>query len=267
MTQAYHLGAREISFSLISEPFMSQALEDCVSDAKNIGYEYIYLTTNGSMANKDRLEQLFANGLNSIKFSVNAGTAEIYIKVHGRDDFQKVIKNIISAVQLRKEMNTDVGIFVSFVENVMTKGHGIFLENILKNKVDHIYIVPAINQGGSMYEEIQEGVVDINKEKGGLWNRYEKENKNIKTICPYPFNRINITAEGYLTACCVDLKNELVVADLNKISLQDAWNCDKMKKLRSFHLNRTIPQNLKCYNCLYNMNNIIEPICEWTKKR
>ena len=38
-----------------------------------------------------------------------------------------------------------------------------------------------------------------------------------------PFNRIHVTWEGYLTLCCVDYQNYLIVEDLNKISLWDAY--------------------------------------------
>jgi hypothetical protein len=43
---------------------------------------------------------------------------------------------------------------------------------------------------------------------------------NIKYPCPYPFNSVVVTAEGLLTACCMDFENMLAYADLNKISLK-----------------------------------------------
>jgi molybdenum cofactor biosynthesis enzyme MoaA len=71
LSQAYKLGVREVGFYLVSEPFMAKNLEACVAYAKQTGYEYIYLTTNGAMATKDRMERLLLNGLDSIKFSIN----------------------------------------------------------------------------------------------------------------------------------------------------------------------------------------------------
>ncbi|MDR2408826.1 MAG: radical SAM protein [Bacteroidales bacterium] len=263
LDQAFNLGVREVSFALIDEPFMSKDLEDYVVYAKNKGLDYVWLNTNGALASKDRIEKLFINGLKSIKFSVNAGKRETYIKVHGKDDFGVVIENINNALKIRDDLAVDVGVFVSFAENSINHGEGYLLENILKDKVDKIYIVSAVNQGGGMYEEVQKGLI---KNDEMLWSRYkdDKDGKSIltKKICPYPFKRINITAEGYFTACCADPKNELVVANLNTTSLASAWNCDAIKKLREWHISGNMPENCKCYNCINNTDNAVKPLLE-----
>ncbi|MDR2554270.1 MAG: SPASM domain-containing protein [Fibromonadaceae bacterium] len=253
LKQAYELGVRECGFGLIDEPFMSEILEDCILQAKKIGFEYVWFNTNGALAIKSRMEKLFINGLNSIKFSIGAGIAETYKKIHGKNDFDKVIQNVKDCSVLRKQINPNAKIFVSFAENSMNKSEGVILENLLRDFVDKIYIVKAVNQGGGMYDEVNNGIV-YKEEK--LWSRY----KIINTICPYPFKRINITAHGYLSACCVDMKNELIVADLNKISLAEAWNSEKMQRIRTYLLNNNMPQNVKCYNCINNTNHEILPI-------
>jgi hypothetical protein len=208
------------------------------------------------------MENLIRNGLNSIKYSINANDKATYCRIHGRDDFDKVIKNIFDIHNLRKSMNVDVGIFVSFVKcSYNNSAEGMGLRDILKNVVDEFYKVPAGNQGGSMYNEIKNKIIDDNPTK--VWARYSGDEIARRRCCPYPFNRISITAEGYLDACCMDTKNELVVADLNKMSLLEAWNCDKMVKLRQFHLDNNIPKNIKCHNCLYNTNYDVKPLCDW----
>lgn len=261
LEQAYDLGINEVGFSLIDEPFMSRDLEKFVLAAKNIGFEYVYFNTNGALATKERMKKLLDNGLDSIKFSINAGKADTYKKVHGRDDFEKVITNICETSALRMEMGVDIRIFVSFAENAFNKGEGKILEKTLRDKVDNVYIVQAVNQGGGMYEEAQQNIVSAEET---LWGRYKKDGSGKSVIegrvCPYPFKRASITAEGYLTACCVDAKNELVVADLNKTSLREAWNCNAMKKLREWHLDGKIPEDCKCYNCIYNTNKDVLPL-------
>ena len=84
--------------------------------------------------------------------------------------------------------------------------------------------------------------------------------KLMKTPCSMLFNRLHVTWEGYLNACCVDFNNYLAVADLNKVSLLDAWNSDRMLTLRRMHLNDKIPDNIMCYNCVHNENHTIAPI-------
>jgi len=237
LKQAHELGTCEVGFHSMGEPFLSKDLEAVVLEAKKLGYEYIYFTTNGSLATEERIKKLFLNGLSSIKFSVNAGNAETYQKIHGKDTFQKVIDNIVTANRVREELKTDMSIFVSFIETEINKGQDKDLFDILKDSIDYLYSLPANNQGGNM--------------------NYKTD---ITTRCSRPFNCFNVTPEGYLNACCMDLHNYLAYADLNKTTLKEAWNNIHIQTLRNQHINETLPENSLCYNCLYNANNKVEPI-------
>jgi radical SAM protein with 4Fe4S-binding SPASM domain len=78
--------------------------------------------------------------------------------------------------------------------------------------------------------------------------------------CNMIFERLHITWDGKLTACCADFDDNLVVADLNNTSLLKAWNSDKMISLRHSHLNNEIPKDILCYNCLNYSDYPIKPI-------
>jgi MoaA/NifB/PqqE/SkfB family radical SAM enzyme len=262
LRQGLDLGAKQAAFSLLDEPFCSNDFENCVKDAKLMGYEYIYAVTNGSLANKNRLRECFENGLDSIKFSINAGNRETYKKIHGRDDFDKVIQNVKDANVLRKEINREIGLFVSFAENIVNSKYGRAkdLYTILNGVVDKIFVMPTFNQGGAMFDEVEQKTVSRTDK---IWHRaksYGIKPDFSQEICNFPFRRAHITAEGFLTACCVDGKNELLVADLNKTSLKDAWNSEDFQKFRSFLLNKNVPENCKCYNCINNTNNKVFPL-------
>jgi MoaA/NifB/PqqE/SkfB family radical SAM enzyme len=262
LKQALDLGAKQASFALLDEPFCSGDFENCVKDAKIMGYEYIYATTNGSLSDKTRLRKSFENGLDSIKFSINAGNRETYKKVHGRDDFDRVIQNVKDADLLRKEINPEIRLFVGFAENIINSGdEGVKeLEIILNGIVDKIFVMSTYNQGGAMFDEVKQETVSKTDK---IWHRvksYDIKSDFSLEICSVPFRRAYVTSEGFLTACCVDGKNELVVADLNKTSLKDAWNSEDFQKFRSFLLNKNVPENCKCYNCINNTNNEVFPL-------
>ncbi len=244
MQQAYDLGTREIGLYSTAEPFTSKILEEVILKAHHIGFEYIYLTTNGSIATPERLEAAFKNGLNSIKFSINAGNAKSYLRIHGKNDFDKVIENIKAAYELKRKINPDMGIFVSFIECSFNAGENVVLEELLSPYIDHFYTMQGINQGGNMFEELQQGII---------------ERTNMKK-CDMVFNRFHITPEGFLTACCVDFENCLVVADLNRMTLKEAWNCEAFVALRKQHLSGKMDENLMCYNCLNNTNHAVIPV-------
>lgn len=89
----------------------------------------------------------------------------------------------------------------------------------------------------------------------------EDQYKPVKASCSMVFNRFHITYEGYLNICCVDFQNYLAVVDLNKVSLKEAWNCDRMKEIRQKHLENNL-QGTACYNCINNTQTDIKPLVE-----
>jgi len=50
--------------------------------------------------------------------------------------------------------------------------------------------------------------------------------------CNFPFNEATITREGYLRAAANDYENDLAIADLNKVTLKDAWHSETSQDLR-----------------------------------
>ena len=87
-------------------------------------------------------------------------------------------------------------------------------------------------------------------------------NNDYANVCPCPmvFGGIYITYEGYLAACCTNFDNHVVVADLNKMSLKEAWYGEKMTELRKRHLEKDL-KGLVCYNCIYHQKKAFSALC------
>ena len=98
------------------EPFLAKHLPAYIEKAKEIGYEYIFITTNGAGAIPSRAEAVLKAGLDSIKFSIHAGTRETYKKIHGKDDFEKVIENLKWVSEFRKSSGLNFRIYVTMVQ-------------------------------------------------------------------------------------------------------------------------------------------------------
>ncbi|AFA49238.1 radical SAM/SPASM domain-containing protein [Acetobacterium woodii] len=247
LEEAHHEGVEEVGYYTTGEPFMAKNLDQYVRWAKEIGYKYVYVTTNGALANPERVKPVLDAGLDSIKFSINAGSRETYKMIHGRDDFEQVINNLRYISEYRVKNDLNFKIFASFIVTRFTEKEKRRLKLLISNLVDEIIYLNVTNQGGMMYE--------INETLS-----LGDGSSSIKNLpCSLLFNSINITYEGYLTACCVDFQNYLVVADLNKVSLKKAWYCDLFKQLRVMHLTSSVEKTL-CYNCIYNKNESVEAL-------
>ncbi len=101
--EAYQEGFRGVGYYSTGEPFVSPNLAgEYVRWAKEIGYDYVYITTNGGAVEFDKIKEVIDAGLDSIKFSINGTNRENYILVHGRDDFDRVIQNLQCTYQYKK---------------------------------------------------------------------------------------------------------------------------------------------------------------------
>lgn len=246
--QAYENGTREIGFYLIGEPLMNPDLETYVAHAKDLGFEYIYLTTNGALADIERMKTLIKAGLNSVKFSVNAATPESYEFIHGHDDYEKVKKNIYDLRKYFTENNLEVPIFISFVKTKQNGDDAARLHKDFDLFVDRIYEYPCANLGDNMQTLLDKNVVEREQLISGS-----------RVPCDMIFNRLHVTCEGYLNACCADANGYMAVIDLHETSLADAWYSDEMMALRQRHLNGDL-YGMLCYNCINNANELISPL-------
>lgn len=242
--EAYELGTREIGFYSTGEPLLNNDLERYIKRAKEIGYDYTYITTNGALLNRERAESLVNSGIDSIKFSINSGKRENYKLIHGKDDYDKVYNNLKYLFEFREENKLDFKIFISCILTRYTIEEKQLLREKFGQFSDEIIFLECKNQCGVMYE--------VN-------DRLTINHIEPKDICPLPFNKLHITCEGYLTACCADFQNYLAIENLNNTSLRKAWYSDNFKALRQKHLDKNLYGTL-CYNCINNVNKKIEPI-------
>jgi organic radical activating enzyme len=153
LADAYGLGAREAGFYSGAEPFTSPDLEAIVGCAKSLGYEYTFISTNGSLATEKRLTAIIDNGLDSIKFSINAGDRETYRRIHGQDHFDRVLASLQFAHEYREKTGASLYISVSFVgiqrdeiSNVESRGA---LEALVHPWVDEVLVWDANSQNSA----------------------------------------------------------------------------------------------------------------------
>lgn len=235
--EARDCGAAEISFHGMGEPLICDRLRDYVALSKDLGYEYVYIDTNGALAVPDVINPIVDAGIDSIKFSISAANREDFERVQGRDDFDKVLDNLKRLSDYRKKANPAMKILVGFVETKYTEGQFHELKKLLQDRdidVNEVWFSGTATQGGTMTEE--------NKE-------IESGNPAERLLCREPFDRIVVNCEGLICACCMwDDSNDLFYGDANRQSLKDAWYSEAAVVIRRQHLTG-IELNNSCKRC------------------
>jgi len=237
--ECYELGSREVGLFSGAEPMTCKWLDEYIKFCKDEGYTYTYISTNGSLGNFEKYQKIIDAGIDSIKFSVNGGTKEVYKDIHGKDDFEKVIKNIKLINSYRKEKNKKLWLGISFVAVDRNRSSFEILQNEMKEHVDEIIMYEANNQGGQV-----DGLPspDVHKED-----------------CALPFTKAHFSAEGYMRACCNDYENLLAIDKLDNKKIIDIWNGKIFRNLRKKHLEDDL-QGTMCGKCIRNCEGKISPI-------
>lgn len=251
LREAYEFGVREVGFYGTGESLLDKNLEEYISYAKQLGFEYIYITTNGALLTPERADTIVAAGIDSIKFSINAANERDYFFVHGKDEFNKVINNIKYLSDLRARSDRKFLLYISYVMTRYTDSEKEEFKQRYQQYVDDIVFYDCLNVAGCMAREVKDYLAV------GKNARYSPADG----VCSMIFKNLYITYDGYLTMCCTDFQNYLVVADLKKENLADAWNNQYAQNLRKAHLSHKLEGTL-CYNCINNCVEEIVPLRE-----
>ena len=250
VTEAFDCGAREIGLFAGAEPLTCKSLDKYIAFCKELGFEYIYISTNGGLGGHSLFKRLLDAGLNSIKFSVNGGDRATYERVHGKDNYDSVISNIKYVSEYRNTVPQKVYLGLSFVGMPDTKDSFSILKKDLEGFVDEFIYYEASNQSGQMPNLPDPPYRD----------------------CHLPFNKLHISREGYLKVCCNDYENLLAVEDLNTVSLSEAWASDRFQKIRKMHLDDDL-EGTVCANCIRASktdprplnNELVHPVGFWKR--
>ena len=243
-------GVEEVGMFYLGESFMNpRLLVECITYTKQeLGFPYVFLTSNASMAFPEALEACMKAGLDSLKWSVNAADEEQFEKVMGVAGrlFRRALANIRSASEIRAAGGYKTGLYASSIRYDGEQQQK--MEALLKDKVlpyvDQHYWLPLYSMGAfAIQREEQLGYRPTAGYQGRLGALREP------LPCWSAFTEGHITAEGNLSACCFDATTNWTMGDLNKMSFMDSWNSDSFTKLRAAHLKRDV-RGTVCENCI-----------------
>lgn len=228
INEAYLNGSRKISFHGMGEPCLCKELLQYIAEAKKVGYTYIYLDTNGVLATPEVMFPIIDAGLDSLKFSIHASTAETYKRITNNDAFEAVADNFKKIGTYIKEEKKVCKLIAYFAESTINSQERDSFVEMFEPYAAEIWIKPIHNGSGVMQENVKYAV-----------------NESVLTIKELPcveLKRMTINWEGKTIACCTDWTGSLVYGDANICSLKDLWNCEKILQIRRGH------ENISCLN-------------------
>ena len=225
-------GVEELGVFYIGEPFVCPWLPEAIAEAKEVGFPYVFLTTNGTAASPARVQACMEAGLDSLKFSLNFSSPAQLTEVAGVSPYlwTRALHNIKAAHGVRERGGFRCGLYASSI--AFDGAQGETMREVVKEIrpfVDEHYWLPLYGMGGAS--------------KAAGWKPQPGNPGRLDAMrdplpCWAVFTEAHITVDGRLAACCFGsgIEGDLIMADLKEVSFMEGWNSLAFCRLRSAHL-------------------------------
>ena len=234
-------GLKSIQLNNINEPLIRKDFPDFVEYARDAGVLDIMLSTNGTALTEKMSRRLIETGLTKLSVSIDAFSKETYDKIRVGGDYEKVVNNALRFLSLREEMKKELPLFkVTFVKSPLNEKE---VDNFVKfwsNKADLIAI-----------QNINNPFNDEQWEETRKYFSLEREAvKKAERICPHPFQRMAIQADGQALICCNLRGPELPLGNVFEKGLWNVYNGEPAKTYRRLHATGRYAEIETCKKCI-----------------
>lgn len=246
ITSAREAGVEELGLFYLGESMLYPKLAEAVEVAKeDVGFPYVFLTTNGVVGSAARFSALFRAGLDSLKFSFNWADGEQMKEVTGINAFERVVKNIQLAREQRDATGSNCGLYASSILYDGEQGERM-REAVARIEpfVDEHYWLPLYSQHSLTAEDTKaRGYLPI----AGNTGRAAAAVPGLP--CWAVLTEAHCTWDGKLTACCFSHTEDFTMGDLTQQTFAEAWNSRSFRALRQAHLAGDV-RNTPCEACV-----------------
>lgn len=217
-----------IRLSLRGEPTLHPKFIEFIKYSKEHGIKEVSFLTNGSKFDEEYFKQVMLAGADWITISID-GTDEMYESIRKPLKFEdtlnkiKMIKRVKEEYKCHRPVIKVQSIWPALRENP-DKYYKAF-----KPYVDLIAFNPLID-----YLDNDEDII------------YEED-----FVCPQPYQRLVIGADGQVLLCSNDEDNLNVLGNINEQSIYEVWHSEELEKIRKMHKEQDgfmhLPVCKKCY--------------------
>jgi len=206
-------------------------------------------STNAHYLDKKMSEELIMSGLDRLIISLDGVDADTYVKYRRGGDFEKVIANIKSMVQLRKEHQASHPFLE--LQFLVLKHNEHQIEDIKKLGKD-LGMDKVVLKTAQVYE-FEEGndfIPDLDK-----YARYQKQDdgkyriKNkLPNYCFRMWSGCVLTWDNQVVPCCFDKDAEYKFGSINELNFTSIWKGDDYSNFRDQILRNRSEIEI-CRNC------------------
>ncbi|MBI4838812.1 MAG: radical SAM protein [Nitrospirae bacterium] len=226
-------GGLKIILHKDGEPLMDPLLFKRIEHIKTrLKKSHIHFNSNAMLLNEEKADSILNSRLDSITFSVDGASKEIYENIRQGLKYETVEKNILHFLKRKKEMGKEIHVTLQMVINKDNLHEVDDYKKLWGDKADRIFIKKAHNF-----------LVQKTSFQGGVLG--EKQ----LSRCMQTFYLMLFYWNGDVALCCWDYDNLVGVGNIEKGSLLEIYNNEKLTKVRNAMINKNCKDIAPCNIC------------------
>lgn len=210
---------RVIQLHGYGDPLLDRNMDEYVALLSSRGF-LSYFSCNPANINVDRTINLFENGLDYIKYSIESVDDERHKQIRGEaSNFTESYKKIVKLLEIKKKNSYKTTVIITMLDLNLSNQREEFskLREVFKKLDVYIYLKSEDQQ---WYRKDLHGTCSVH------WSEF----------CKHPWMSMTIKSNGEAAMCMEDFNNEIILGDARKDSLYDIWNKEAYHQFRMAHV-------------------------------
>ena len=263
----------------VGEPMLVKHLPDMVRYLKARG-TYVLFNTNGTLLAKNKRREIIETGLDELRVSLDAAEAASFLKVRGKDMFDRIVRNITEFTTLQKQLGSAtprVSLWLTGLKETVDELPA-FVRLAAKMGIGEVHlqrlVFDDLGRGlmtaeQSLFEQTradEEAAIEAATALGatlgvtldasgatepGLSIKRQSEDAPWST-CRRPWSLMYFTAHGRALPCCIAPFSargyeNYTLGDATQQTLREIWNGPAYQQFRQDLQGTTPPK--PCQNC------------------
>jgi MoaA/NifB/PqqE/SkfB family radical SAM enzyme len=226
-------GPRRITLHKDGEPLLHPHIQDFMKRVKAQQPHEVYVTTNAHGLTPEIGSTLLETGIDIVNFSLGAATEAFYLKVRGKG-FRRAMDHV-----------------EAFLSQCMT-----LPESRRPRVIAQMIRLPE-------YPECEEEILAFERHWKARdvevqiwdklsWGTYELQpSSKGRYPCFSLWEGMTVNSDGLVSACCMDWRQDLLVGNASRKTLEEIWKGSALADLRRRHVNGHYDELPLCGGCNY----------------
>jgi len=240
-------GLCAIKLQVRGESFLHPEIFNLIKFSKQQGVLDVQITTNGSLLNREKIDQLIESGIDAVIFSVDEHHTLSFRNKNRIDTYHQNLTELINYLLLKrcevKSQKPWVRIQSSLSDQNLCNSERMKTNLEKKFPLADIHIVNRIHN----FRDDKDAYPD-------LQTNYHLDK------CSYLTQRLAVFWNGEVTTCCSDYNNRFKIGNAQKNSIKSIWLSKKMNGLRIKHFaggRSNMPICRHCPACIRSINGFL----------